>query len=178
VDVLDVDLRRLTYIYDLFHGELNTLYSNRVNLERSVAAADLLIGAVYVRGRRAPRIVTAKMVQSMEPGSVVADVAVDQGGCIETIRPTTHSDPTYVLDGVIHYGVANMPAAVPRTSTFALTNATLPYVERIAARGAAAALREDPALAFGANVWRGALVCEGVADAHGLPLRPLADVLR
>ena len=178
VDVLDVDLKRLTYIYDLFHGELNTLYSNRVNLERSVAAADLLVGAVYLRGRRAPRVVSEKMVQSMEAGSVVADVAVDQGGCIETIRTTTHSDPTYVLHGVIHYGVANMPAAVPRTSTFALTNTTLPYVERIAECGVLDAVRSDPALALGANVWRGALVCEGVAEAHGLALRSLADQLR
>jgi alanine dehydrogenase len=178
IDVLDVDLKRLTYVYDLFHGELNTLYSNRVNLERSVAHADLLVGAVYLRGRRAPRIITERMVQSMEPGSVVADVAVDQGGCIETIRPTTLSDPTYVQHGVIHYGVANMPAAVPRTSTFALTNTTLPYVERIAERGLAAAVLEEPALALGANVWRGALVCEGVADAHELPLRALSAVIR
>jgi alanine dehydrogenase len=178
VDVLDVDLKRLTYVYDLFHGELNTLYSNRVNVERSVAHSDLLVGAVYLRGRRAPRVVTEAMVQSMEPGSVVADVAVDQGGCIETIRPTTLSAPTYQLHGVIHYGVANMPAAVPRTSTFALTNTTLPYVERIAERGIEAALREEPSLALGLNVWRGRVVCEGVAEAHALPLLSLADVLR
>jgi alanine dehydrogenase len=177
VDVLDVDLKRLTYLYDLFHGEVGTLYSNRVNLERAIAQADLLVGAVYVRGRRAPRLVTEKMVASMEPGSVVADVAVDQGGCIETIRPTTHSHPTYVAHEVIHYGVANMPAAVPRTSTFALTNATLPYVERMAELGVAQALRSDPALALGANVWRGALVCDGVAEAHELPARALGDVL-
>ena len=178
VDVLDVDLKRLSYVYDLFRGELNTLYSNRLNLERSVAQADLLVGAVYLRGRRAPRVVTERMVQSMDPGSVVADVAVDQGGCIETIHPTTLSDPTYVLHGVIHYGVANMPAAVPRTSTFALTNTTLPYVERIAERGIEEAVREEPSLALGANLWRGAVVCEGVAEAHGLPLRALPDALR
>ena len=177
VDVLDVDLKRLTYVYDLFHGEVSTLFSNRTNLERSVATSDLVVGAVYLRGRRAPRIVSEKMIEAMEPGSVVADVAVDQGGCIETIRPTTHSDPTYVLHGVIHYGVANMPAAVPRTSTFALTNTTLPYVEHMAERGIVGALRADRSLALGVNVWRGALVCEGVAEAHGLAVRELEEVL-
>jgi alanine dehydrogenase len=177
VTVLDVDLKRLTYLYDLFHGEPSTLYSNPTNLERAVAESDLLVGAVYLRGRRTPRLVTEAMVAAMEPGSVVADVAVVQGGCIETIRATTHSKPTYRVHEVIHYGVANMPAAVPRTSTFALTNTTLPYVEHMAARGVATALREDPALALGANVWRGALVCEGVAEAHGLPFRSVADVL-
>jgi len=177
VTVLDVDLRRLTYLYDLFHGELSTLYSNRTSLERAIAESDLLVGAVYLRGRRAPRLVSEKMVASMPAGSVIVDVAVDQGGCIETIRPTTHSDPTYVAHGVIHYGVANMPAAVPRTSTFALANATLPYVERIAELGVAEALRADPALALGVNVWRGALVEEGVAEAHGLPLRALGELL-
>ncbi len=173
VDVLDVDLRRLTYVYDLFHGDLNTLFSNPANLERSVASSDLVIGAVYLSGRRTPQLVSEAMVASMEPGSVVADVAVDQGGCIETIRPTTHADPTYRVHEVVHYGVANMPAAVPRTSTFALTNSTLPYLERMAALGVEEALEHEPALSLGANVWRGELVCEGVADAHGLPWRPL-----
>lgn len=177
VTVLDLDLRRLTYLYDLFHGELSTLYSNRTNLERSVAESDLLVGAVYLRGQRAPRLVSEKMVASMGPGSAIVDVAVDQGGCVETIHPTTHSDPTYPVHGVIHYGVANMPAAVPRTSTFALTNTSLPYLERMAEQGVDAALRADPALALGANVWRGTLVEEGVARAHGLPWRPVAELL-
>jgi alanine dehydrogenase len=177
VTVLDVDLKRLTYLYDLFHGEIGTLFSNRTTIERAVAESDLLVGAVYLRGRRAPRLVTDAMVRSMEPGSVIADVAVDQGGCIETIHATTHSDPTYLVHGVIHYGVANMPAAVPRTSTFALTNTTLPYLEHMADAGVVAAARSDPALALGANVWRGAVVCEGVADAHQLPLQPLAGML-
>ena len=177
VTVLDVDLRRLTYLYDLFQGELSTLFSNRSNVERAVAESDLLVGAVYLRGRRAPRIVTEKMVKSMQPGSVIADVAVDQGGCIETIRPTTHSAPTYTVHEVIHYGVANMPGAVARTSTFALTNTTLPYLERIAEHGVEAAVRADPSLALGVNTWGGALVCEGVAEAHGLPCRALEDVL-
>jgi len=133
---------------------------------------------VLIPGAVAPKLVDEGLVGRMERGSVVVDVAVDQGGCIETIRPTTLSSPTYSLHGVIHYGVANMPAAVPRTSTFALTNTTLPFVERIAERGIEAALREEPALALGLNVWRGHVVCEGVAEAHALPMRSLADVLR
>jgi len=169
VTVLDVDSRRLTYLYDLFHGELSTVYSNPSNLGRAVAASDLLVGAVYLRGRRAPRLVTEKMVASMQAGSVIADVAVDQGGCIETIRPTTHSSPTYVVHEVIHYGVANMPAVVPRTSSFALTNVTLPYIERMAESGVEAAVRADPGLALGVNTWRGSLVCEEVAAEHALP---------
>jgi alanine dehydrogenase len=177
VTVLDVDLKRLTYLYDLFHGEIGTLYSNRVNLQRVVAESDLLVGAVYLRGRRAPILVTDAMVRTMEAGSVIADVAVDQGGCIETIHATTHSNPTYLVHDVIHYGVANMPAAVPRTSTFALTNTTLPYLERMAELGVAEALRTDHSLAYGANVWRGTVVCEGVAEAHDLPFQPLDAVL-
>ncbi len=177
VDVLDLDLKRLTYLYDIFRGELNTLYSNASNIEQSVASSDLVIGAVYLRGQRTPTLVTDAMVAAMEAGSVIADVAVDQGGCVETIHPTTHSDPTYLVHDVIHYGVANMPGAVPRTSTFALTNTTLPFLEHIAARGVAEAVRSDPALALGANVWRGEVVCEGVADATGLPLRQVMDLL-
>ncbi|MBW2243747.1 MAG: alanine dehydrogenase [Deltaproteobacteria bacterium] len=178
VTVLDVDLRRLAYVYDIFRGELNTLFSNPVNIERAVVESDLVIGAVYIHGRRAPTLVTEAMVQSMEAGSVVVDVAVDQGGCIETIHPTTHSDPTYSLHDVIHYGVANMPGAVPRTSTFALTNTTFPYVERIAEEGIEAAVRADPALEQGANLWRGEIVCQGVADSLGLPYRELSELLR
>ncbi len=177
VDVLDVDLKRLTYLYDIFSGDLNTLYSNPTNVERSVAESDLVVGAVYVRGRRAPRIVTKEMVASMAPGSVVVDVAVDQGGCIETIRPTTHSAPTYVDHGVIHYGVTNMPGAVPRTSTFALTNTTLPFAERMATLGIAEAVRRDPALALGVNVWRGRITCDGVAEALGEHAKDVAELL-
>jgi len=177
VDVLDVDLKRLAYLYDIFAGDLDTLFSNPANLERSVVAADLLIGAVYVHGRRTPRLVSEAMVEAMQPGSVILDVAVDQGGCIETIHPTTHSDPTYERHRVLHYGVANMPGAVPRTSTFALTNTTLPYVERMAGQGVAAAIREDPALAFGVNLHRGAVTCEGVAESLGLPYTPLSQAL-
>jgi alanine dehydrogenase len=177
VDVLDIDLRRLTYVYDIFNGDLNTLYSNPANVERSVTTSDLVVGAVYLHGRRTPTLVTEDMIRKMEPGSVVADVAVDQGGCIETIRPTTHSDPTYRVHDVIHYGVANMPGAVPRTSTLALTNTTLPYIEQIAALGPAGAVKADPALAAGANLWRGEVVCEGVAESLGLAYRPLDELL-
>ena len=177
VDVLDIDLPRLTYLYDIFGGELNTLFSNASNIARSVVDSDLVIGAVYTRGRRAPTLVTEKVVAAMQPGSVVADVAVDQGGCVETIHATTHSNPTYVLHDVIHYGVANMPGAVPRTSTFALTNTTLPFVAHMAAVGVAEALRSDAALAGGVNVWRGEIVCEGVAEAMGAPCGRLEDLL-
>jgi alanine dehydrogenase len=169
VDVLDIDLRRLTYLYDIFHGDLNTLYSNPSSIERSVLTSDLVVGGVYLSGRRAPRLVSEELVRRMQPGSVVVDVAVDQGGCIDTIRPTTHAAPTYVVHEVIHYGVANMPGAVPRTSTFALTNATFPYVERIAALGVEQAVAQDPALRQGANLWRGAVVHEGVAASLELP---------
>ena len=177
VDVLDVDLRRLTYLYDIFSGDLNTLFSNRANIERSVLTSDLVVGAVYVHGRRAPVLVNEKLVARMAPGSVLVDVSVDQGGCIETIRPTSHTNPTYELHGVIHYGVPNMPGAVPRTSTFALTNTTLHHVEHIAAVGPAEAVREDPSLRLGANVWQGELVCEGVGESLGLPWKKIEDVL-
>ncbi len=177
VDVFDVDLKRLTYVYDLFHGELNTLYSNPTNIERSVLSSDVVIGAVYTHGRRAPMLVDERMVEGMEPGSVVVDVAVDQGGCIETIHPTTHSDPTYVVHDVVHYGVANMPGAVPRTSTFALTNTTLPYVHALAGEGLEAALRDDETLARGLNVWDGRVHCEGVADALDLDYVPTEEML-
>jgi alanine dehydrogenase len=177
VDVLDVDLKRLTYLYDIFSGDLNTLFSNSANIERSVLTSDLIVGGVYVHGRRAPTLVTEDVVRRMEPGSVVMDVAVDQGGCVETIRPTTHSDPTYIVHDVIHYGVANMPGAVPRTSTFALTNITFAHVEAIVELGVEEAVRRDPALSQGANVWRGEIVCQGVAESLELPYRPVEELL-
>lgn len=177
VSVLDVDLKRLTYMYDIFHGELDTLYSNPANIERAVVEADLVVGGVYLHARRAPVLVTEDMVRRMEPGSVVVDVAVDQGGCVETIHPTTHTDPTYTVHGVIHYGVANMPGAVPRTSTLALTNTTQPYVEAIAELGIDEAVRRDVALQHGVNVWHGEIVCEGVAESLGLPYKPISEFL-
>jgi alanine dehydrogenase len=172
VDVLDIDHRRLSHLYDIYHGAINTLYSNPHAIERSVLDADVLIGAVLVPGARAPRLVGRPLVSRMKKGSVIVDVAVDQGGCVETIRVTTHSDPVYLVDGVIHYGVANMPGAVPRTSTYALTNATLPYLLELAARGVEAALRANRALARGVNCYRGEVTHRGIAEAQGLPLAP------
>ena len=177
VDLLDTNLSRLSYVYDLFKGELNTLYSNGANIDRSVETRDLVIGAVYLHGRRPPTLVSRELVSRMEAGSVIVDVAVGQGGCIETIHPTTHSQPTYEVDDIIHYGVANMPGAVPRTSTFALTNTTLPYIEELAGRGVVDALKSDSALALGANIWRGEVVCEGVADSLGIPGRRLEELI-
>jgi alanine dehydrogenase len=170
LEVLDVDQRRLSHLYDIYQGGISTIYSNPHSIERSVLEADLLIGAVLVAGRRAPVLVRRELVRRMKPGAVIVDVAVDQGGCVETIRPTTHSSPTYVTDGVIHYGVTNMPGAVPRTSTFGLTNATLPYLLELAANGIDGALRRDRALARGVNCYRGKAVHHGVAEAQGLPV--------
>ena len=144
VTVLDVNLRRLAYLDDIYEGRIHTLYSDPLTIEAAVAKADLVIGAVLVAGARAPRLVTEAMIKNMEAGSVIVDVAVDQGGCVETCRPTTHDNPTYVVHGVIHYCVANMPGAVPRTSTFALTNATMPYVKALADKGLEKAAARRP----------------------------------
>jgi alanine dehydrogenase len=148
-----------------------------MNVEHSVVASDLVVGGVYLSGRRTPTLVSEAMIEAMEPGSVVVDVAVDQGGCIETIHPTTHADPTYVVHDVIHYGVANMPGAVPRTATFALTNTTFPFLESIAGLGVEEAVRRDPALQHGVNVWRGDVVHPGVAESLGLPYVDLHSLI-
>ena len=176
VYVLDVNHQRLQYLDDVFGGRLITLTSNEANLNKVVEFADLLIGAVLIPGAKAPKLVTREMVSRMKEGAVIVDVAVDQGGCVETIRPTTHENPTYVVDGVVHYGVANMPGAVPRTSTFALTNQTLPYVLKLAEKGLEA-LKEDPALLKGLNVHRGHLTHPAVAEAFGLPYTPPEEAL-
>ena len=173
VTILDIDLHRLGYLEDIFRGGIATLMSNGPNIEESVLAADLVVGAVLVAGARAPVLVSENLVGRMRPGAVIVDVAVDQGGSVETIRPTTHSDPTYVVHGVTHYGVTNMPALVPRTSTYALTNSTFPYVAAIARRGLAGAIEENPALRRGVNVYGGRLVHPKVAEAHHLPCQPL-----
>lgn len=173
VSVLDVNLDRLRYVDDLFRGRVATLVSNSFNVAQVVRRADLLIGAVLLVGARAPALVSRAMVESMKEGAVIVDVSVDQGGCIATIRPTTLLEPTYLDAGVVHYGVANMPALVPRTSTFALTNATLPYVMTLASRGVVAAVRENPVLAHGVNVWRGEVVHPAVAGAIGEVPTPL-----
>lgn len=177
VTLLDISLPRLRYLDEVLSGRLTTLAANPLSIAEAVRRADVLIGGVLVKGARAPKLVTREMVATMTPGSVIVDVAVDQGGCIETTRPTTHSDPTYLVDGVVHYCVTNMPGAVPRTSTYALSNATLPYVVRLASLGAAEAVRRDPALARGVNVARGQVTYAGVAEAFDLPVAPLADVL-
>ncbi len=168
VTVLDIDTDRLGYLDQVLHGRFTTLTANLLNITEAVKRADLLIGAVLVKGARTPCLVTREMVRAMQPGSVVVDVAVDQGGCVETTRPATHSDPTHVVEGVVHYGVTNMPGAVPRTSTYALSNATLPYLLRLASKGILEAVREDPALAKGVNVYEGRIAYEAVAEAFGL----------
>ncbi len=166
VTLLDININRLRYIDDTFHGQIATVMSNSFNLAEAVKRADLLIGAVLVPGARAPRLVSEEMVKTMKPGSVIVDVAIDQGGSIETIdRVTTHSDPTYVKHGVVHYSVANMPGAVARTSTFALTNATLPYVRRLAALGVDEALAQDPSLVSAVNVRGGEITHPAVREA-------------
>ncbi|HXG05381.1 MAG TPA: alanine dehydrogenase [Candidatus Binatia bacterium] len=174
VVVLDVNLDRLRHVDDLFGGTVVTLFSTSYAIEQVVRRADLLIGAVLIPGARAPVLVSESMVAAMKDGAVVVDVAVDQGGCVATIRPTTLTDPVYRLHGVVHYGVTNMPALVPRTSTFALTNATLPWVLALADKGPARAVAEDRALARGVNVWRGRIVHPGVAEAVGERPAPLA----
>jgi alanine dehydrogenase len=177
VSILDINLDRLRAVDDLFHGRVITLVSNSFNIGQVLRRADLLVGAVLVTGARAPVLVTKEMVASMKEGSVIVDVAVDQGGSVETIRPTTLKDPTYLASGVVHYGVANMPALVPRTSTFALNNATLPYALELAGKGLAAAVRDNEPLAKGVNIWRGRVVHPAVAEALGEPETPLSTLL-
>ena len=174
VSILDVNLDRLRAVDDLFAGQVVTLFSTSYNIAQVLQRADLLIGAVLIAGARAPVLVTEAMVGRMKEGAVIVDVAVDQGGCIATIRPTTLLEPVYRVGGVVHYGVANMPALVPRTSTFALTNATLPYALQLANKGLATAVRENPALAKGVNVCRGKFVHPVVAEALGEAAAPLA----
>ncbi len=173
VVVLDVNTDTLAYIDDIYEGRINTLYSDPVSIEESVRTADVVVGAVLVAGARAPRLVTEAMIKKMEPGSVIVDVAVDQGGCIETCRPTTHDDPTYMVHGVVHYCVANMPGAVPRTSTFALNNATLAYGVRIADLGLTAAMK-DPVLLRGLNTYQGKVTHEAVATALNQQYQPFS----
>lgn len=177
--VIAIDLRidRLRHLTEIFQGNLVTLSSNPHNVAEAVKRADVVIGAVLVTGARAPHVVTREMVGSMKPGSVIVDVAIDQGGCIETAHPTTHTDPIFVEEGVIHYCVTNMPGAVPRTSTYALTNATLPYALQLANRGFVEAMKSNGALAKGVNVYKGQVTCEGVASAHGLEYKPLEILL-
>jgi alanine dehydrogenase len=178
VTILDTNLPRLRYLDDVFGSRIRTVVSNPYNLREQIEGADLLIGAVLIPGARAPKIVTAEMVQGMNKGGVIVDVAIDQGGSIETIdRITSHSDPVFEKYGVVHYSVPNIPGAVPRTSTLALTNVTVPYAVQLANLGAEAAVKANPALAKGVNVIRGKVTYEAVAKSLGLPYTPLSEVL-
>jgi alanine dehydrogenase len=177
VVVLDKNINRLREIDRIHQGRILTLASNRLAVEEAVISADLVIGAVLVPGARAPKIVTEGIIKEMNPGSVVVDISIDQGGCFETSKMTTHSDPTYLVHDVVHYCVGNMPGAVPHTSTYALTNATLPYVIELAESGLERAVRDDPLLAKGVNVYKGSVAYEPVAEALGLDYVPLDELL-
>jgi alanine dehydrogenase len=177
VTILERSLDRMRHLEEILSGRVSLVMSSSLQIEESVQDADVVIGAVLIPGALAPKLITREMVAEMKEGSVLADVAIDQGGCAETSRPTTHSEPVYVVAGVTHYCVANMPGAVPITSTKALTNATLPYVEQIAEYGLAEAVGRDPALARGVNVVGGKVTYEAVADAHDLDYHPLEDTL-
>lgn len=176
VTIIDKNLDQLRHLSDVLHGNLTTMSSNRQNILQSVRDADVVIGAVLVVGAKAPKLVTRDMIRLMNPGSVIVDVAVDQGGCVETCHPTTHSNPTFLVDGVIHYCVANMPGAVPRTSTIALNNATLPYTIKLANEGVSNSIADDIAIAKGVNVYKGHITYQSVAEAFGMPYKPLASV--
>jgi alanine dehydrogenase len=177
VTVLDLNLERLRYLDDVMPKNVVGQYSNRHNILEAIQSADLVVGAVLLPGAKAPHLVTKDDLKLMKDGSVIVDVAVDQGGCVETVRPTTHENPTYVVEGVIHYCVANMPGAVPRTSTLALTNATFPYTITLADKGWLKACKDDPALALGVNMVERKVTCEGVAEAFGLDYTPIEEVL-
>lgn len=174
VTIFDINLNRLRYLDQVMPANVATRYSNEYNIRAMIGAADLIVGAVLIPGAKAPSLITRDMLKDMQAGTVLVDVAVDQGGCIETCEPTTHENPTFVIDDIVHYCVANMPGAVPYTSTVALTNATLPYVLQIAGKGWKQACQDDPGLAKGLNVVHGKVVYKGVADAFDLPL---AEVL-
>jgi alanine dehydrogenase len=177
VTILERSVDRMRHLEEVLHGRVSLLMSSSLQIEESLKHADVVIGAVLIPGALAPKLVTRAMIREMKEGSVLCDVAIDQGGCAETSRPTTHDDPVYVVDGVTHYCVANMPGAVPITSTKALTNVTLPYVEAIADHGLATAVERDRALARGVNVLNGRVTYEAVAEAHGLDYVPLEEVL-
>jgi alanine dehydrogenase len=177
VVILDVSLNRLRYLADVMPANVTTLYSNRYNILEQIRKADLVVGAVLLPGAKAPNLVRREDLKEMMPGSVIVDVAVDQGGCVETIKPTTHADPIYVVDEVIHYGVANMPGAVSRTSTLALTNATFPYALTLANKGWKTACLEDRALALGVNVVNGKVTYPGVAEAFEIEYTPIEESL-
>jgi alanine dehydrogenase len=169
VSILDIHPERLSYLHDITQGHIATFISNRMTIGEEIAGADLVIGAVLIPGAQAPKLVTRQMLKRMRPGSAVVDVSVDQGGCFETTRPTTHENPTYIEERIVHYCVANIPGAFPRTSTFALTNATFPYILQIADKGYEKAMEENEALRKGLNLIGGKIVCPAVAESFGLP---------
>jgi alanine dehydrogenase len=177
VTLLDINLDRLRYLDDVMHGRFYSVASNPVNVAEATSVADLVVGAVLIPGARAPQLVTREMIGNMKKGSVVVDVAIDQGGCVETIKPTSHSDPVYDIDGVVHYGVTNMPGAVPRTSTYGLSNATLPYAIKLADQGLEAAAKANPALALGVNTYQGKITYKAVADAFEMEHTPLESLI-
>jgi alanine dehydrogenase len=177
VVILDISLERLRYLSDVMPANVQLIHSNRHNILDAIETADLVVGGVLITGAKAPKLVRREDLKRMRPGSVIVDVAIDQGGCVETIHATTHENPTYVVDGVIHYGVANMPGGVPRTSTLALTNATFPYALQLANKGWKQALRDNPALLKGLNIVDGKVTYPGVADAFGLEYHEPAEFL-
>ena len=177
VTLLERSIDRMRDLDEILSGRVSLLMSSSLEIEQTIAHADVVIGAVLIPGARAPKLISRAMLSEMQPGAVIVDVAIDQGGCIETARPTTHSDPVYEVDGIVHYCVANMPGGVPVTSTKSLTNATLPYVEAVADHGLADAVASDPSLGRGVNVLDGKITHEAVAEAHSLEYTPLADVL-
>ncbi|MEP6475811.1 MAG: alanine dehydrogenase [Actinomycetota bacterium] len=177
VTIVDRDVDRLRFVDQVQSGRIQTVMSSSLAIERLVVEADLVVGAVLVPGAKAPHLVSEEVVSKMQPGAVLVDISIDQGGCFETSHVTTHSDPTYVSHGIVHYCVGNMPGAVPRTSTYALTNVTLPYVAAIASHGLEEAVGADAALALGVNVYDGHVTNPGVAQAHQLPLTPLAELV-
>jgi alanine dehydrogenase len=176
VVVLDKNVERLRFIDQLQRGRIQTVTSSALAIEQLVQEADIVIGAVLIPGAKAPHLVTEEMVGTMRAGAVIVDISIDQGGCVETAHVTTHSEPTYLVHDIVHYCVGNMPGAVPRTSTYALTNVTMPYAISIASKGLEAAVRQDPALAHGVNAFAGSLTNDGVAAAHRLTFVPLADL--
>jgi len=169
VTIMDINVSRLRHLSDIMPANVTTLYSSQSNINEAVKTADLIIGAILVPGAKAPVLITREMLKTMKPGTVLVDVAVDQGGCIETCKPTTHENPTYMVDGIVHYCVANMPGAVPSTSTHSLTNATFPYVCQLASKGWQKACKENPELKLGLNVVNGQIVYKKIAEAFGLP---------
>lgn len=177
VKIIDINPARLNYLEDVLGREITTLISNQHNIKECALQSDLLVGAVLVPGKRAPQIISRDIVAKMRKGSVIVDIAIDQGGCVETSCPTTHSNPTYVIDGVIHYCVCNIPGIVSRSSTFALTNLSLPYILKIADQGIEGALANDNSLARGVNVYKNTITCQGVAEALNLPYKPLFSLI-